>query len=361
MSTVLKGLLRRQRSSESEFFKKYTLSTTTLGKGAYAEVRLGCNLKTDENVAVKIINKAGQKESDLKKLHKEVKILQSLKHRNVVKVLDYYDTSDTFYIVMEYINGGELFNKIVDEEIVFSEERSREIIRTIAEALKYCKDNGVIHRDIKPENILLTEDGDIKVADFNLSKQIDKEAINFSILETMCGTPNYVAPEVISGSPYDYKCDIWSLGVISFLLLSGGYLPFYVNPKKEGREALLKKVREGRWKFSPENAWANVSPTAKNFLTKVLKKEPEARYGYEQLLSHAWFKAAADDMNKRIDIGRMMKFNEKRRLLAAAKAKVAVDMFAEFMLDDADESFQMEPNVPGSVRNLFDESMNLSC
>lgn len=316
------------------FEQEYTLSSTQLGKGAYAEVRLAHSRKTSKTVAVKIIKKETMSEKEVKKIRQEVTILKALHHKNIVRVYDSFEQEKEFLIVMEYIKGGELFTKIVDEEVQFTEEKTRKIVKTLAEALRHCKDRGVVHRDLKPENILLTSDGDdfdIKIVDFNLGKKLDPEVVTFDILETMCGTPNYVAPEVLSKKPYGFKCDIWSLGVISFLLLSGGYLPFFVNPRTEGREELLAKVREGRWKFTPERAWTNVSPMAKDFLSKILRRDPEARLGYEQLLVHPWFKAEGDGMKSRIDMSRLLQFNDKRRLLAASYTKGAADIMGELM------------------------------
>ena len=330
-----------KKAKDSNFFKEYSLTTKVLGKGAYAEVRLGSSVATNEPVAVKIIDKHGMSKNDMKKLNKEVNILKALKHKHVVRVFQSYDEKDAFMIVMEYVKGGELFDKIVNEEEgIFNEKRSRVIIRTIAEALKYCKDQGVIHRDIKPENILLTPEedgGDIKIADFNLSKKISKEDVNFSVLETMCGTPNYVAPEVLSGTPYDYKCDIWSLGVITYLLLSGGYLPFFIDPATEGRDALLRKVRKGNWKFQPDEAWANVSPEAKDLLKHMLKKNPAERYTYDQVLGHPWFKTNTDNMQTMIDLKPLIQLNEKRKLLVATKMKEAVNIFAQMLTEGDDD------------------------
>ena len=274
----------RATAKKGSFESKYRMANVVLGEGAYGKVVLAETLHGQEKVAVKLLKKSEMKEKDFSKMHKEVNILKSLNHPNVVRVYDFYDSEENFMIVMEFCDGGELFKKLVSEDQQYTEAKSREIILLLISALQHCNKHGVVHRDIKPENILLTNDGTIKLADFNLSKQIDPDNVDFKLLETMCGTPNYVAPEVISGRPYDFKCDIWSLGVISFLLLSGGYLPFFVGPDQD-KDDLLRKVKKGVWGFTPESAWEDVSENAKEVVSNMLKKRPSKRLNYEQLLA----------------------------------------------------------------------------
>ena len=158
------------------------------------------------------------------------------------------------------------------------------------------------------------------MVDFNLSKEINVLDKEESLLETMCGTPNYVAPEILTGKKYDFKCDIWSLGVIAYLLLSGGYLPFFINPRKgEGRKGLLAKVKAGKWSFTPKKAWTNVSDSAKEFLLEILVKDPKKRLDYTQLLKHTWFQE--DHSNNLIKLDNMRNFNHQRMMLGAHYAK----------------------------------------
>ena len=211
--------------------------------------------------------------------------------------MDIYEEPDVLMVVSEHMKGETLYDKVVNDEFSFREAEVREIIGVVAEALAYCRSKGVVHRNIKPENILFHEMDNgkriIKLVDFELSKQLDKDAMTFSILETYCGTPAYIAPEVVSTVPYNYKCDVWSLGVITFLLLSGGYLPFFVDPDKTTRD-LLRRVRDAQWTFSPANSWSSVSDEAKDLLSNMLVREPGARFSYEQILGHKWFRIPSD-------------------------------------------------------------------
>jgi len=320
-----------------------------LGSGSYAEVRKARVKKTNEEVAVKIIDKTNLSARELKGLSKEVTILRSLRHKNVVRFYDSYEEPDVLYVVMEYVSGGELFHKIVSDDKEFTEDDARKIIRTLAEALKHCKDRGVIHRDIKPQNLLLTreeEGGELKLADFNLSIQIDPEAVNFSILQTMCGTPNYVAPEILSQKPYDYKCDIWSLGVICYLLLSGGYLPFFVEEEgEEGKDLLLQKVRRGRWSFYPAEAWQHVSEDGKDFLLHVMERHPEKRYDYETLLAHPWLKSESNYAREPINVKDFQASHYKRQMLCTSTVKEAVKYFHKLMGDTPADAAQVNADV----------------
>lgn len=362
--SLFKRLRARQNGENEESFgafsKKYKMTEIVLGTGSYAEVRKAINRKTNQTVAVKIIDKSGLSPKELKGLEKEVNILKSLRHKNVVRFYDSYDEGDTMYVVMEYVSGGELFTRIVSDDEVFLEKDVARIVRTLAEALKHCKDHGVIHRDIKPQNLLLTdtEGRELKLADFNLSIQLDPEAVNFSLMQTMCGTPNYVAPEILSQKPYDFKCDIWSLGVITFLLLSGGYLPFFVEEEgEEGKDLLLQKVRRGRWSFYPPEAWTNVSDLAKDFLKHVMERNPEKRYDYESLLSHEWLKDDAALSGQPIDLASTQFSHYKRKMHKTRIVFEACEAFKEIM--DEKEPLKVVDNGLNSgelgLEDLVDE------
>lgn len=320
-----------------DFCKKYTMTDVVLGTGSYAEVRMALNSKTNEKVAVKIIDKTGLSQKELRGLSKEVDILKALRHKNVVRLHDWYEETDVMYVVMEFVSGGELFNKILSHDAPFTEGTARKIVGTLAEALKHCKDKGVIHRDIKPQNLLLTSDGEgaeLKLADFNLSIQLDPDSVNFSVIQTMCGTPNYVAPEILSGKPYDFKCDVWSLGVICFLLLSGGYLPFFVDEEGElGKELLLKKVKKGKWGFYPQEAWEGVSDSAKDFLRKVMERDPERRLDYVQVLNHPWLKTNVDVIGEAINTKGFQQSKYRQQMQCASTVLLAAKKFEQLMND----------------------------
>lgn len=333
-----------EKKGPTQFQSVYKMTNVVLGEGAYGKVMLAETLKGQEKVAVKLLDKTQMRERDLSKMHKEVNILKALNHPNVVRVYDFFDDEDYFKIVMEFCDGGELFKKLVSEDQQYTEAKSREIIVLLISALKHCNEHGVVHRDIKPENILLTKDGTIKLADFNLSKQIDPDNVDFKLLETMCGTPNYVAPEVISGKPYDFKCDIWSLGVISFLLLSGGYLPFFVGPDQD-KDDLLKKVKKGAWSFSPESAWDGVSQPAKEVVSNMLKKRPSKRMNYEQLLALEWFKETEDLKGDHIIKGSQIHdfyLKHKRQMKTIVNIVVAARTLGDMMGDTKPDNAELQ-------------------
>lgn len=366
---MFKRLLERSRGkgrgggAYGEFSKHYIMTDIVLGAGSYAEVRKARRRKTNETVAVKIIDKTGLSQRELKGLSKEVKILASLRHKNVVRFYESFEEEDVMYVVMEYVSGGELFQKIVSDD-GFTEDDARKIIRTLAEALKHCKDNGVIHRDIKPQNLLLTseeEGGELKLADFNLSIQMDPETVDFSILQTMCGTPNYVAPEILSQRPYDYKCDIWSLGVICYLLLSGGYLPFFVDEEgEEGKDLLLRKVRRGKWSFYPPEAWTNVSSDAKDFLLHAMERSPEKRFDYEALLAHPWIKTETDFAVQPINVKNFQQSHYRRRMLCTSAVKEAVNLFRGMMGEKPAADYKPIPKWrKPKVEDIEDSGFNM--
>ena len=158
-----------------------------------------------------------------------------MKHPHIVELREVFDTKKTFYMVMEFMSGGELFERIVSKS-KYSEREASDVTKKIASALKFCHDKNVVHRDLKPENLLYTdhtEAADIKIADFGFAKLIAAD----KVMATACGTPGYVAPEVLNNEPYTSKVDTWSLGVIIYILLCG-FPPFY----DENNAALFQQV-----------------------------------------------------------------------------------------------------------------------
>jgi len=192
-------------------------------------------------------------------LQNEVDILKQVDHPNIVKFYDMYEDEKYIYIVMELLGGGELFDQIMTKEI-FTEKESRDIIAPIFDALIYCHKIGIVHRDIKPENLLFSsknlETGIIKVSDFGLARLLTTD----QLATTTCGTPGYVAPEIISEKPYNEACDFWSVGVVLFILLSGEP-PFYHEDNFELFELIIKCNYD-----LSKPAWKNISDEAKDFI-----------------------------------------------------------------------------------------------
>jgi calcium-dependent protein kinase len=255
----------------------YTLSTP-LGSGSFGTVRKAVHKLTGQPRAIKILKKADQDEN---KFFLEVEILAKLSHPNIMQIFEFYDDSKNFYIVSEICSGGELFDKI-SEQGVFTEKETSVIIKQILSAVFYSHKNNIVHRDLKPENILLDDKSEnpiLKIIDFGGARYFSKN----KKMSQISGTPYYIAPEVLNES-YDEKCDIWSCGVILYILLCG-YPPF----NGESDLDIMKAVKVGKYDF-PKEEWDCVSEEAKDLIKNMLKYSPKDRYSAEQCLSHKWFK-----------------------------------------------------------------------
>ena len=226
---------KKKEKEEEIRIGKYIIKKT-LGKGTYAKVKLAISLPKNEIVAIKIIEKNILKEEDdIIRLKREFEMLSKFNHPNVISVSEIFENRQAYYTVMEYCDGGELFNYIVENRIL-SEEKSAFFYFQLINGLEYIHSLGIVHRDLKPENLLLTKDLVLKISDFGLSNyyNINKN----KLLETPCGSPCYASPEMLSGNDYDgFKIDIWATGIILFAMLCG-YLPF----DHKDNDILFKKI-----------------------------------------------------------------------------------------------------------------------
>ncbi|XP_063811401.1 calcium/calmodulin-dependent protein kinase type 1G [Pseudophryne corroboree] len=248
-----------------------------LGSGAFSEVFLVKHRSTGQNFALKCIKKVNSSRD--RSLENEIAVLKKIKHDNIVTLEDVYESSSHFYLVMQLVSGGELFDRIL-ERGVYTEKDASNVILQVLSAVKYLHDNGIVHRDLKPENLLyLTPDENAKImiTDFGLSKMEET-----GIMSTACGTPGYVAPEVLAQKPYSKAVDCWSIGVITYILLCG-YPPFY----EETESRLFEKIREGTYEFESP-FWDDISKSAKDFISRLLEKDPRKRYNCEDALQHPW-------------------------------------------------------------------------
>ena len=219
----------------------------TIGKGTFSTVKLGEDKKTKQKVAIKILNKQKIKAKDeLVRIKREIKILSMMDHPNIIKTYNISENEKFYYIIMEYCNGGELFNYIVDKEKLDENEASMFFFQLI-NALEYIHSLGIAHRDLKPENLLLLDNKIIKIIDFGLSNYFNGE----KNLETPCGSPSYASPEIIKGEAYNGFCiDIWASGIILFSMLCG-YLPFDDDEEEEeenedeSKEDIINSVKKG--------------------------------------------------------------------------------------------------------------------
>mmetsp|Transcript_24798 Transcript_24798/g.38589 ORF Transcript_24798/g.38589 Transcript_24798/m.38589 type:complete len:225 (+) Transcript_24798:218-892(+) len=206
-------------------------------------------------------------------------------------MIDIFEDDAHYCIVMDLMEGGELFDQILKRQH-FSESEARSAIRSIIDAIRYCHSLNIVHRDIKPENLLIKSKelnlDSIKISDFGLARYVKSE----EMARTTCGTPGYVAPEIILQKPYGKECDYWSIGVVLFILLSGSP-PFYEDEDND----LFHKIKNVKYDFSDE-AWNHISEEAKDLVTQILKQNPLERISCEQMLAHPWMSMELGNDNK---------------------------------------------------------------
>eukprot|EP01007_Sphenomonas_quadrangularis_P000961 NODE_182_length_1900_cov_85.023231_g137_i0.p1 GENE.NODE_182_length_1900_cov_85.023231_g137_i0~~NODE_182_length_1900_cov_85.023231_g137_i0.p1 ORF type:complete len:331 (+),score=59.30 NODE_182_length_1900_cov_85.023231_g137_i0:60-1052(+) len=255
-----------------------------LGRGSFSSVRRATHKKTGQDVAVKIIDK-NSIDVKVDSLKTEVKILMNVKHPNIVDLMDVFEDDTHVYLVMELMTGGEFFDRICNVfPNGYSEQQSSELIRKIIEAVAYLHARGIIHRDLKPENLLFSnpdkDDNSIKISDFGLAKIWSGDML----VKTACGSPNYVAPEVLTNDMkgYSFACDMWSVGVILYVLLCG-FCPFY----DENTPALFQAIIAGSYSF-PSPYWDPISDDAKDLIQRLLVTDPKKRLTPQQALEHPW-------------------------------------------------------------------------
>ena len=261
-----------------------------LGGGHFGKVRLGYrrNEKPPPFYAIKSISKRNLTDKDLEDLIKEVDIISCLDHPNIIKFYETYHDKFYFHIVMELCKGKEVFDRIVEDGRI-KEKKVCMVIMKVLHAISYCHSRGVTHRDLKPENILfetLDSESEIKLIDFGLSRKV----FNDEKMHTILGTPYYVAPEVLQGE-YDEKCDIWSIGALTYIMLCGDP-PFKGNSNHE----IFNKILREDVKFSSKK-WEKISDDAKNFVKNCLIKIPDKRPNAIQCLNDLWFKDILNDVH----------------------------------------------------------------
>jgi len=264
----------------TSFSAKYHLDKI-LGHGGFSIVRSGTNKTTGETFAIKIFKKNILEEDEEQRLMKEVEIMQDLKHKNIINFHDFYDEESSYYLVIEKMDGGDLLERL---EVVtaFKEKRACQILKDVVDAVDFMHSKNIAHRDLKPENLLFDSTREaalVKIADFGLSKK----EVTPNCFKTMCGTPSYIAPEILQSLPYGITCDLWSLGVIAYCLLSG-YQPF----RGETDQKLRQSIKNGHYKFEDE-FWSDISDEAKNIITSLLNINPIDRTSTKELLNTPWF------------------------------------------------------------------------
>ena len=263
-----------------------------IGKGTFGIVKTATHIITGEKVAVKMLfkEKILKDESQRKRLEKEIKILKILRHRNIVQLYNVFQSSSTIFLVMEYIQGKELFEIIIKKKRL-SELESLFYFQQLISGIEYLGKLGIAHRDLKPENLLINSKKELKIADFGLSNTYKKN----QLLSTPCGSPSYAAPEMLSGQNYfGLAADIWSCGIILYTMLCGR-LPF----EDKDNSKLYEKIKEGKFTI-PDY----ISETGKDFLIKILNVDPKERINIVQIKRHPWFNQL--DQNKYMSRGLLL-------------------------------------------------------
>ncbi|KAL7371145.1 hypothetical protein ABVT39_020481 [Epinephelus coioides] len=250
-----------------------------LGTGAFSEVVLAQEKLTGRMFAVKCIPKKALKGKE-SSIENEIAVLRKIKHENIVALEDIYESPDHLYLIMQLVSGGELFDRIVEKGF-YTEKDASTLIRQVLDAVNYLHKMGIVHRDLKPENLLYfnpQDESKIMISDFGLSKMEGSG----DVMSTACGTPGYVAPEVLAQKPYSKAVDCWSIGVIAYILLCG-YPPFY----DENDSKLFEQILKADYEFDAPY-WDDISDSAKDFIGSLMEKDPAKRFTCDQALRHPW-------------------------------------------------------------------------
>ncbi|XP_058533377.1 calcium/calmodulin-dependent protein kinase type IV [Ochotona princeps] len=284
-----------------------------LGRGATSIVYRCKQKGTQKPYALKVLKKT----VDKKIVRTEIGVLLRLSHPNIIKLKEIFETPTEISLVLELVTGGELFDRIV-EKGYYSERDAADAVKQILEAVAYLHENGIVHRDLKPENLLYATpapDAPLKIADFGLSKIVDHQVL----MKTVCGTPGYCAPEILRGCAYGPEVDMWSVGVITYILLCG-FEPFY---DERGDQFMFRRVLNCEYYFiSPW--WDEVSLNAKDLVRKLIVLDPRKRLTTFQALQHPWVTGkAANFVHMDTAQKKLQEFNARRKLKAAVKAVVA--------------------------------------
>ena len=284
---------------EKEYKIGNYLVKKTLGQGTFGKVKLGIYIPNEEKVAIKILekNRIVEKDDEIR-VKREFDMLAQFNHPNVILVAEIFESADSFYSVMEFCEGGELFNYIVKNRRLSDEEASYFFFQLI-NGLEYIHSLGIVHRDLKPENLLLTSDHILKIIDFGLSNYFQEN--QKELLITPCGSPCYASPEMVAGKKYDgFKIDVWSCGIILYAMLCG-YLPFEDNDN----EVLFKKILECKLIFPNY-----VKEDGKDLIKKILVTEPEKRITIPEIKKHPFFLKGKELFEQEFSICQVTKDNE---------------------------------------------------
>lgn len=378
---------RKKKKTDSSlvattFKELYQLTGEVLGQGAYASVRTCRNIWTDLEYAVKIIEKIpGHSRA---RVFKEIDTFHHCQgHPNIIQLIEYFEETDRFYLVFEKINGGQLLDHI-QNRIKFTEKEASYVVRDLASALQFLHKKGIAHRDLKPENVLcIFEDQlcPVKLCDFDLGSGIKFNSqlgspISTPALRTPVGSAEFMAPEVVEAFmddterdlAYDKRCDLWSLGIIMYILLCG-YPPFSGNCGAQCgwslgescntcQELLFHSIQDGRYEF-PDSEWSDISNEAKDLISRLLVKDARQRLSAEMVLSHPWVKFGGPT-HPLVTPQNIRRNNSARELSAFAESAMAVNrVVLQHMSLNLLEEGELYPSIENSF-HINDDSNLLS-
>lgn len=299
-------------------FSDFYTQLEKLGVGKFGQVYKVQEKATSKIQAAKICKTRLTK--DRQAVRQEVEVMNCLHHPKLVQCIAAFESRTEFVMVMEYVAGGELFERIVDDNFEHTEPTSVQYMQQLLEGVKYIHQQGIVHLDLKPENIMcVNRTGTlIKIIDFGLARKLDSK----TALKVMQGTPEFVAPEVIGFEPISFTTDMWSIGVICYILLSGDS-PFQGNNDTE----TLALVTAAQWEFD-EETFAEISDNAKEFINNLLKKDPRRRLTSEQAYQHAWLKVKDQGASKALSKERMKRYLARQKWQKTGKAMLALKRMA---------------------------------
>lgn len=338
------GLKNFACSNPGKIDEFYSMEKGRLGEGAFGTVRKATCKTTKIKRAIKSIQKSATQE--MKKLKEEIEIVRLLDHPNIVRLFESFEDRKTVYLVLELCEGGELFERIVQAG-AFSEQEASLCVKQMLLAVNYLHLNMIIHRDLKPENWLVSstdavENASLKLIDFGISKRLKPG----EFCKTKAGTPNYVAPEVFSGR-YNEKVDIWSSGVICYIMLSGTQ-PFNGKNAQE----ILQAVKRGKVSLD-EKPWPKISNEAKGLLRCSLQKDVRVRPSATQLLDHIWLARASTmeplESLSLIEVGQLRAFSQMNRIKKAAMTIMATNLTDERIESMRALFMSMDKNSDGTI------------
>lgn len=345
------NIVTEQFQKDIHSYYVWNKTAKKLGSGLSSIVRVCTHRETNVKYALKQLDKKKMKENELEKLRLEIRYMAQLDHPNIIRLHECFESSNSIYLILELCTGGDLYERLSKQENnCFSEIYCCKLIYTLTSAIRYCHQHEIVHRDIKLENILFVNEdpnSDIKLIDFGLSCNIKPNEYRTSPV----GTPYYVAPEVLRRR-YNYKCDIWSIGVIAYMILVGKP-PFFGKSDTE----ILNNVRRGKFNFNPID-FGHISQEAKSFISACLTLDFSVRPDINVIHQHRWFnlvKSEEGAVTLSPDIADRLKNFEKRKPLARLCMEVVAHTFNTDQLSDLRKEFdKIDVDQSGeiSINNL---------